>query len=340
MAYILNFLLFSAFLFKNIQSESTYLLKYEKFVNAFLSQHLSDTHYCASVLSPSEYSLKKSLEATFFSPRRVTPLNEKHHIDLCCRSSYKCNAYKHMELNSKTEYDDIQHCECLHSFQICLKNLNTSLSNEVAFIHSLNATNCYSNDHKIIKCIKFETYSSSKHHLFSFMNVAEREKYLKRCTKYELDENKPKYLQIFDVPLNDHVLFMANVQADMSEKFKDMNGNKKFPSAIKTANFVFSVLKKGLEISCETYDTFFKEVPDKIKIGEPVDEPKHIKDKAHLKFILDMVHTLIDATCTNQEFIETEMTPESSSEEPSLGARPARVSVGGNNNIHIGCRRR
>lgn len=130
-------------------------------------------------------------------------MDDKDYVDLCCRSLHKCDAYKRIELNQTTEWS-FRHCECMHSFQICLKNLNTSLSNEVAFIHSINATKCYSKDHPIIKCIKFETYSESNAQLFTFMNLTEREKYFRRCLKYELDESQPEHFQIFDMPFNNH----------------------------------------------------------------------------------------------------------------------------------------
>lgn len=99
--------------------------------------------------------------------------------------------------------------ECVHLFEICLKNLNTPLSNDVAFVHSINATKCYSIDHPIVKCIKFETYSDKKGPLLRFMNLMEREKYFNRCINYEFDESRPKEFQIFDVPFNDHAMSTA-----------------------------------------------------------------------------------------------------------------------------------
>lgn len=151
--------------------------------------------------------MEKSLQATFVNAKKGTILDEKEHVDLCCRSLHKCDSYKHIELNQRIEWH-IRDCECVHSFQTCLKSLNTSLSNEVAFIYSINATKCHSSDHPIIKCtsIKFETYAEPNVQFVRFMNSAEREKYFKRCVKYELDEIRPQQLQIFDVPFNEYAM--------------------------------------------------------------------------------------------------------------------------------------
>lgn len=67
---------------------------------------------------------------------------------------------------------------------------------------------CFSNDHPIVKCNKFEIYPVSE--LFKFDNLDEREKYLKRCIAYELDPNRKKELQIFDMPLNVHTTATGN----------------------------------------------------------------------------------------------------------------------------------
>lgn len=60
----------------------------------------SDTKYCESLLLPTEHSLKRSLEATLTNAIRGTHLENKiDQIDGCCRSLYKCDAYKRIELN-------------------------------------------------------------------------------------------------------------------------------------------------------------------------------------------------------------------------------------------------
>lgn len=94
------------------------------------------------------------------------------------------------------------HCECIRSFYTCLNNLNTTLSNEFAVIHSINTTKCISNDYPIVKCNKFEKYTDSISQLFEIDNFNEGEEYFKRCVVYELDRNRKKELQIFDMPFN------------------------------------------------------------------------------------------------------------------------------------------
>lgn len=146
---------------------------------------------------PTEHTLKQTLQSTFANSKSDTVLDGKDRIDLCCRSLYKCDSQKHSELNQTTEWP-YWHCDCVWSFKTCLNNLNTTVSNEFAFIHSINTTKCLSNDYPIVKCKKFEEYTMSQ--LFEFDNSDDREKYLKRCIEYELDRNKKKELQIFDMP--------------------------------------------------------------------------------------------------------------------------------------------
>lgn len=83
----------------------------------FFSSNLlfSDTKYCESILSPTDYSLTKSLEATLITGNKKTYLDEKDHVDLCCRSFQKCDSYKHIELNhNQTTELHIRHCDCVH----------------------------------------------------------------------------------------------------------------------------------------------------------------------------------------------------------------------------------
>lgn len=165
----------------------------------------SDTKYCFSILRPTEYNLKKSLQSTFVNTKNETIFDEKYSIDLCCRFLYKCDAHKRhiIELNQKNTSEWIfWHCDCVRSFQTCLNNLNTKLSNEFAFIYSINTTKCFSNDHPIVKCNIFEENPESVKTFFELANLEEREKYFKRCKSYELDESVRKELQLFDIPFN------------------------------------------------------------------------------------------------------------------------------------------
>lgn len=170
---------------------------------------------------PTEHLLQKTLDSTFINSRNNTILNETDRIDMCCRSFYKCNSYKQIELNQTTVWA-IRHCDCVRSFQICLKNLNTTLSNELNFIHSINTTKCFSKDHPIDKCITFEKYPDAMVQLFKFINSDDREKYLKRCTKYELDRNREKKLQIFDIPFNEYAMLSAGINVDHLMKYNEI----------------------------------------------------------------------------------------------------------------------
>lgn len=151
---------------------------------------------------PTEITLKTSLNAKFVDTN--WGMDEKDHVDLCCHSLHKCDAHKQIELNHTID-SYIRNCDCVNSFQKCLTNSNTSLSNELALIHSINTTKCYAKDHPIIKCKTFETYPESKTYPFNrLINSTERERFLNRCLKYDLDQSQPPKLQKFDMALNEH----------------------------------------------------------------------------------------------------------------------------------------
>lgn len=134
-------------------------------------------------------------------------MNDKDRLDSCCRSLHKCDASKNVELTYSNDRN-IPHCECVHSFRSCLKNLNTSLSNELASIHSINITQCLALDYPMIKCAKFEEYSISTDERLGSMSSTELNRFFDRCIKYELDENQPQKLQLFDIPFIYHETFI------------------------------------------------------------------------------------------------------------------------------------
>lgn len=174
----------------------------------FYDSSFLGTKFCESILLPTEHALKKSLEAAFVNANRATHFDENDQIDACCRTLHKCDAHKHIALNQANDsLWNVRHCDCVLFFQICLNHLNTSSAHEVAFLHSINTTKCYKNDHPIIKCIKFETYSESTDPFRTYVNTAERENFFNRCSKYELNENQPQQLQIRDLPFNYHGTF-------------------------------------------------------------------------------------------------------------------------------------
>ncbi|KAG4072929.1 hypothetical protein HA402_006609 [Bradysia odoriphaga] len=163
---------------------------FENFVPFF-----QGTKYCESILLPTVRTLRNSLRAAFFNARTETHLDDKDRLDECCRFLHKCDAYKNVEQNDSID-KSILHCECVHSFRGCLKELNTSLSNDLAFIHSINATKCYAKEHPIIKCFKFEAHlGPASQHERTLADI-----FTGRCTQYEFDESQPKKFQIFDLP--------------------------------------------------------------------------------------------------------------------------------------------
>lgn len=154
---------------------------------------ISDTKYCKSILKPTAYTLKQTLQSTFVHLKMDAVLDEEEGIDLCCRFLYKCDAHKRIEMNqTNTNVFPFWQCDCVRSFQKCLNNVNTTLSNEFAFIHSINTTKCISNDYPIVKCKIFEKYSDSVSHFIKLSNLNERQHYFTRCSAYELDQNRKK----------------------------------------------------------------------------------------------------------------------------------------------------
>lgn len=154
---------------------------------------------------------KRSFDAIFVNTKSGSELNGTERVDLCCRTFHKCDAFKRETTNHTfdiTNKSYIRHCGCENSFKKCLSNLNTTLSNEIAFMHSLNSTKCYTRDHPIIKCNQtFNEHSELKSApLLGLMNSTEREMFLKRCLKYDVDKSQPQQLQVFDVPFNIHAM--------------------------------------------------------------------------------------------------------------------------------------
>lgn len=186
-----------------IVSGSNLLTFYENAANDFVAKHLSDTKFCDSVLLPTEITPKRLFESTFVTVKKGTYLNDSDHLDLCCRSLHKCEAHKHIEFNYTIEAY-IRHCECEYLFQKCLENLNSSLSNELGFIHSLNTSKCYKIDYPIIKCVQFDPYrvDSEVTSNLQFLDSDEHKSLFDRCLKYDLDQSQPKKIQMFDVPFN------------------------------------------------------------------------------------------------------------------------------------------
>lgn len=152
---------------------------------------------------PTESTLKQSLEELLVNGKKGSD-----HVDLCCRWFLKCNAFKRfaLEIINKS-YNN--HCECLYSFQNCLKDLNSTLSNEIGLLHSMDVTKCYSKDHPINKCAAIENYIQIINGS-TFFEAMNRTEHFNRCLKYDLNRNQPKTLQLFDAPFYKNGNFSSN----------------------------------------------------------------------------------------------------------------------------------
>lgn len=117
---------------------------------------------------------------------------------MCCRSHYECEAHKKIEMNLPTEWK-VWHCDCEANFRKCLHNLNTQLANDFVFVHYLNTTKCYAEDHPIVKCEKFESIFEPKTQFQRSPNSRELGNNCYRCIQYELNKSLPKQYQLFDL---------------------------------------------------------------------------------------------------------------------------------------------
>lgn len=84
-------ILFSMFPFLIIRSVNSTFFTEPNLLKKF---NLSDTKFCESILSPTEFTLKRSFEATFDSVKKGGYLIENDRVDFCCRLFHKCEAHK------------------------------------------------------------------------------------------------------------------------------------------------------------------------------------------------------------------------------------------------------
>lgn len=130
--------------------ESTYNMKWTLIFIWFVFE-FAGTNFCASIVLPTDYTWKKALGVALISVKIEYRTKQENDLDMCCRALHKCDAFKNIQLNS-TKNVNIRHCNCVNSFYECLSNVNTSTSNDIASIYSLDK-NCYrSVNHPIHKC--------------------------------------------------------------------------------------------------------------------------------------------------------------------------------------------
>lgn len=131
-------------------------------------------------------------------------MGKNKELDLCCRTHYECEAHKKVELNLPAEWK-VWHCDCEQEFRKCLHNVNTVVANDFGFMHFLNTTKCYAEDHAIVECEKFESIFEPKTQFQRSPDDDERRyRNCYRCIQYRLDESSPKQYQIFDLPFDFH----------------------------------------------------------------------------------------------------------------------------------------
>lgn len=147
--------------------------------------HTTDSRYCSSLLS-----LRQNLN---FNIGFTWDFNEN--LDVCCHSYHKCNA-------NMPDWK-IPRCDCEYTFRECLKNESTSLSGLLAFGHSLNTPECYSTNHSIGNCIKFESFLRPGYPIYELPDITNSStRVMKRfrCIRYQFNENEPRQYQLLDLP--------------------------------------------------------------------------------------------------------------------------------------------
>ncbi|XP_031622912.1 uncharacterized protein LOC116340509 [Contarinia nasturtii] len=281
--------LFSMFPFLIIRSVNSTFFTEPNLLKKF---NLSDTKFCESILSPTEFTLKRSFEATFEIVKKGGYLNESDRADLCCRSFHKCGAHKHIELNYTNEQANIRHCECEYSFKNCLENLNTSSSNVLGFIHSLNTEKCYAIDHPIIECISFDA---------------------------------PQIEPEIDLHLQNLNAVITTVRADddMEKVFSQQNElnshtrNLKFGNTQELETYFRKAVNATFSAGCSTYNTFINNMENPPSVTMPESTPaddihnaemertiklKLIGDKV-FRNLLKFLRPIMDVACSNQQLL-------------------------------------
>lgn len=139
----------------------------------------------------------KRLSEIYANQKELGP-NTK--LDSCCRSNYQC-AYWKFQHNETNNYDS-WHCDCEYQFRRCLKQLDTSLSNELAFGRSLYIQQCVYYDYPIKQCELYEEFLKPGENMQDEPKKRDIDSNRVRCLDYSLDENQPKIYQHFDMPFN------------------------------------------------------------------------------------------------------------------------------------------
>lgn len=120
--------------------ERTYNMKRWTLIFIWFVFEFSGTNFCASILLPTDYTWKKALDAALASVKTEYRTKQENDLDLCCRLLHKCDAFKNIQLNL-TKNLNIRHCNCVNSFYECLSNVNTSTSNDFAFLSKVRCQN-------------------------------------------------------------------------------------------------------------------------------------------------------------------------------------------------------
>lgn len=177
----------------------------------FFFRFLDKTNYCSSLHSPAKLP-NIDLEIDLGLDRG---------LDKCCRFYHLCEIPRKVEFNQSDW--TIGHCKCEKQFRICLKRLNSESSNAFGFIRWMNTTKCYTKSQPPIKCVKFESFLMPNAEFYGYPNAIVKNSI--RCLQYELDPNKPKQFQLFDLPfyyngLTDEEIRNIEKGREIFEKFR------------------------------------------------------------------------------------------------------------------------
>lgn len=163
--------------------------------------------YCPSMFRSTENEIRDSLLAIANRSKDI-PVDDGFgfgEFDQFCRLNFECDVRRKTELNRQYEIFNsfVRSCECERQFRESVQlERNDWISGVQSFfghIYALNRRKCYSVDHPIKRCKRFESFYTPRKQYDEF----EMERFGTesiRCIEYELDKTKPKIYQLFDIP--------------------------------------------------------------------------------------------------------------------------------------------
>jgi len=166
-----------------------------------------------------QYSHNNSIRHYFYAPFMYEPTENysknlfykilRNHgasfEDNCCKDVIACDFEQKSKLNRTIYLNDlfrsfVRNCDCERKYHKCLSSYRGfDLIGILGLVSILKSPKCYSVDHPIVKCKKFQYFFEP---MITFNELPKRRGTdTIRCLEYELDESKPKiYQDNFDVP--------------------------------------------------------------------------------------------------------------------------------------------